>query len=124
MKKLISVRNLKKFTLLAVALLLFVSGSAGVYTADAHERVYIGTVGIDLKWNNIVNGKCHLIICNYTAVFLVILTNARLAPSKPKIRNQRAFESMLVMEYVCPDIGRVKYNIINHISKQNKYSSI
>lgn len=43
-----------------------------------------------------------------------ILTNARLvqtAPSKPKTKNQRAFESMLVMEYVCPGIGRVKMTV-------------
>ena len=40
-----------------------------------------------------------------------ILTNARLvqtAPSKPKSKNQRPFERMLIMEYVCPGIGRVK----------------
>lgn len=43
-----------------------------------------------------------------------ILTNARLvrtAPSKPKTRNQRSFESMLIMEYVCPGIGRVKMTV-------------
>ena len=43
-----------------------------------------------------------------------ILTNARLvrtAPSKPKTRNQRPFESMLIMEYVCPGIGRVKMTV-------------
>ena len=40
-----------------------------------------------------------------------ILTNARLVqktPSKPKTKNQRTFESMLIMEYVSPGIGRVK----------------
>lgn len=43
-----------------------------------------------------------------------ILTNARLVqktPSKPKTRNQRAFESMLIMEYVSPGIGRVKMTV-------------
>jgi len=43
-----------------------------------------------------------------------ILTNARLvrtAPSKPKTKNQRPFERMLVMEYVCPGIGRVKMTV-------------
>lgn len=43
-----------------------------------------------------------------------ILTNARLvqkAPSKPKTRNQRTFESMLIMEYICPGIGRVKMTV-------------
>lgn len=43
-----------------------------------------------------------------------ILTNARLvrtAPSKPQTKNQRPFESMLIMEYVCPAIGRVKMTV-------------
>lgn len=43
-----------------------------------------------------------------------ILTNAWLlknVPSKPKSKNQRPFESMLIMEYVCPGVGRVKMTV-------------
>lgn len=43
-----------------------------------------------------------------------ILTNAWLVkkvPSKPKSKNQRSFESMLIMEYVCPGLGRVKMTV-------------
>ena len=43
-----------------------------------------------------------------------ILTNAWLVkkvPSKPKSKNQRSFESMLIMEYVCPGVGRVKMTV-------------
>ena len=43
-----------------------------------------------------------------------ILTNARLvrkSPSKPKTKNQRPFESMLIMEHVCPGIGRIKMTV-------------
>ena len=43
-----------------------------------------------------------------------ILTNAwlvRTVPSKPNSKNQRAFESMLIMEYICSGIGRVKMTV-------------
>ena len=43
-----------------------------------------------------------------------ILTNAWLVkkvPSKPKSKNQRSFGSMLIMEYVCPGLGRVKMTV-------------
>jgi len=43
-----------------------------------------------------------------------ILTNAWLVkkvPSKPNSKNQRSFESMLLMEYVCPGVGRVKMTV-------------
>lgn len=43
-----------------------------------------------------------------------ILTNAWLVkkvPSKPNSKNQRPFESMLIMEYVCPGVGRVKMTV-------------
>lgn len=43
-----------------------------------------------------------------------ILTNAWLVkkvPSKPKSKNQRPFESILIMEYVCPGVGRVKMTV-------------
>ena len=43
-----------------------------------------------------------------------ILTNAWLVkkvPSKPKSKNQRSFESILLMEYVCPGVGRVKMTV-------------
>ena len=43
-----------------------------------------------------------------------ILTNARLVkkvPSKPKSKNQRSFESILIMEYICPGVGRVKMTV-------------
>lgn len=43
-----------------------------------------------------------------------VLTNAQLVrtvPSKPKSKNQRAFETMLIMEYVCPGVGRVKMTV-------------
>lgn len=43
-----------------------------------------------------------------------ILTNAWLVkkvPSKPKSKNQRSFESILIMEYVCPGVGRVKMTV-------------
>lgn len=43
-----------------------------------------------------------------------ILTNAWLVktvPSKPSSKNQRPFESILIMEYVCPGVGRVKMTV-------------
>lgn len=43
-----------------------------------------------------------------------ILTNASLikkVPSKNETKNQRGFESMLIMEYVCTGIGRVKMTV-------------
>lgn len=43
-----------------------------------------------------------------------ILTNARLVrtvPSKQQTKNQKSFESMLIMEYVCPGVGRVKMTV-------------
>lgn len=43
-----------------------------------------------------------------------ILTNAWLVktvPSKPSSKNQRSFERMLIMEYVCPGVGRVKMTV-------------
>lgn len=43
-----------------------------------------------------------------------ILTNAWLVkkvPSKPNSKNQRPFESMLIMEYVCTGVGRVKMTV-------------
>ena len=43
-----------------------------------------------------------------------ILTNAWLVkkvPSKPKSKNQRSFESILIMEYVCTGVGRVKMTV-------------
>lgn len=43
-----------------------------------------------------------------------ILTNAWLVktvPSKPSSKNQRSFESILIMEYVCPGVGRVKMTV-------------
>ncbi len=43
-----------------------------------------------------------------------ILTNAQLVkkvPSKPDSKNQRSFESMLIMEHVCPGVGRVKMTV-------------
>ncbi len=43
-----------------------------------------------------------------------ILTNAWLVkkvPSKPRSKNQRSFESILIMEYVCPGVGRVKMTV-------------
>ena len=42
------------------------------------------------------------------------LTNAWLVkkvPSKSKSKNQRSFESILIMEYVCPGVGRVKMTV-------------
>ncbi len=43
-----------------------------------------------------------------------ILTNSWLVkkvPSKPNSKNQRSFESILIMEYVCPGVGRVKMTV-------------
>ena len=43
-----------------------------------------------------------------------ILTNAWLVkkvPSRSNSKNQRPFESMLIMEYVCPGVGRVKMTV-------------
>ena len=43
-----------------------------------------------------------------------ILTNAWLVkkvPSKSNSKNQRSFESILIMEYVCPGVGRVKMTV-------------
>lgn len=43
-----------------------------------------------------------------------ILTNAWLVktvPSKQKTKNQRSFERMLIMEYVCTGVGRVKMTV-------------
>ena len=43
-----------------------------------------------------------------------ILTNAWLVkkiPSKPNSKNQRSFENILIMEYVCPGVGRVKMTV-------------
>ena len=43
-----------------------------------------------------------------------ILTNAWLVksvPSKPKSKNQRSFETILIMEYICPGVGRVKMTV-------------
>ena len=43
-----------------------------------------------------------------------ILTNATLikkVPSKPQSKNQRSFESMLLMEYLCQGVGRVKLTV-------------
>jgi plasmid maintenance system antidote protein VapI len=50
-----------------------------------------------------------------------ILTNAwlvRKVPSKPNSKNQRAFESMLIMEYVCTGVGRVKMTV--GVKRSNK----
>ena len=44
-----------------------------------------------------------------------ILTNAWLVkkvPSKPNSKNQRSFETILIMEYVCPGVGRVKMTVV------------
>ena len=43
-----------------------------------------------------------------------ILTNARFlreVPSKAQSKNQRAFESMILMEHLCPGVGRVKMTV-------------
>ena len=43
-----------------------------------------------------------------------ILTNAWLVKkvrTKPKSKNQHAFESMLIMEYICTGVGRVKMTV-------------
>lgn len=43
-----------------------------------------------------------------------ILTNAYLVktvPSKPDSKNQRAFERMMIMEYICPGVGRIKMTV-------------
>lgn len=43
-----------------------------------------------------------------------ILTNAWLiksVPSKPASKNQRSFERMLIMEYICTGVGRVKMTV-------------
>lgn len=43
-----------------------------------------------------------------------ILTNAWLVktvPSKPDSKNQRSFEQMLIMEYICTGVGRVKMTV-------------
>ena len=43
-----------------------------------------------------------------------ILTNAwlvRLVKTKSESKNQRAFESMLIMEYVCTGVGRIKMTV-------------
>lgn len=43
-----------------------------------------------------------------------ILTNAwfvKKVPSKSNSKNQRGFESVLIMEYVCPGVGRVKMTV-------------
>ena len=43
-----------------------------------------------------------------------ILTNAWLVktvPSKQNTKNQRSFERMLIMEYVCTGVGRVKMTV-------------
>lgn len=43
-----------------------------------------------------------------------ILTNAwlvRKVPSKQDSKNQRSFESMLIMEYICTGVGRVKMTV-------------
>ena len=43
-----------------------------------------------------------------------VLTNAWLlksVPSKADSKNQRRFESMLIMEYVCQGVGRVKMTV-------------
>ena len=43
-----------------------------------------------------------------------ILTNAWLVktvPSKPDSKNQRSFEKMLIMEYVCTGVGRIKMTV-------------
>ena len=43
-----------------------------------------------------------------------ILTNAWLVktvPSKSNSKNQHSFESILIMEYVCPGVGRVKMTV-------------
>ena len=52
-----------------------------------------------------------------------ILTNAWLVkkePSKPKSKNQNAFESILIMEYVCPGVGRIKMTVGVKRSDQSK----
>lgn len=43
-----------------------------------------------------------------------ILTNAWLVkdvPAKPNSKNQRSFERMLIMEYICTGVGRVKMTV-------------
>ena len=43
-----------------------------------------------------------------------ILTNAKLVktvPSKQNSKNQRSFESMLIMDYICTGVGRVKMTV-------------
>ena len=43
-----------------------------------------------------------------------ILTNARFlreVPSKAQSKNQRAFESMMLMEHLCPGVGKVKMTV-------------
>ena len=52
-----------------------------------------------------------------------ILTNAWLVkkvPSNPNKKNQRSFESMMIMEYICPGVGRVKMTVgIRRSNKKN-----
>ena len=43
-----------------------------------------------------------------------ILTNAWLVktvPSKQNTKNQRSFERMLIMEYICTGVGRIKMTV-------------
>ena len=57
-----------------------------------------------MKWISLILHICQL----------AILTNAWLVktvPSKPNSKNQRSFEKMLIMEYVCTGVGRIKMTV-------------
>lgn len=81
------------------------------YNLDLEEDINIRAVSLDET-----AAQASITYLSTLAVLQLdaILTNARLVktvPSKPSSKNQRSFESILIMEYVCPGVGRIKMTV-------------
>lgn len=81
------------------------------YNLDLKEDINIRAVSLDET-----AAQASITYLSTLAVLQLdaILTNARFVkkvPSKPNSKNQRSFESILIMEYVCPGVGRIKMTV-------------
>ena len=81
------------------------------YNLDLKEEINIRAVSLDET-----AAQASITYLSTLAVLQLdaILTNARFVkkvPSKPNSKNQRSFESILIMEYVCPGVGRIKMTV-------------
>ena len=81
------------------------------YNIALKEDINIRSVSLDET-----AGQASLSYLSTLAVLQLdaILTNARLVkdvPSKQNSKNQRSFERMLIMDYICTGVGRVKMTV-------------